>query len=71
MLSELGGGKTQLGHEAETLGEMPRKVRNLISICLSLPSFSTLKKAWLPVLWLECVPFLLWGFAEDSGAAIK
>lgn len=36
-----------------------------------LSIFSSLKKAWLPILELECVLFMLLGFAEDNVATIK
>lgn len=65
------GGKKDTSHEAETAGEMPGKVGKLIPISPSLSSVFLRKSALLPVLWLECAPFLLWGFAEANVATIE
>lgn len=48
---------------AETLGKIPRKVESFIAHA-PLSSFSKLRKAWLPVLGLECALFLYLGFEE-------
>lgn len=63
------GGKRDTGHEAETVGEMPRKVGNLIPLSPSRKSFSipTESLASCPT---EMCSLLALGFAEGHAAAM-
>lgn len=57
--------------EAMRQKPLERCPESSIPIIPSLSIFSSLKKAWLPILELECVLFMLLGFAEDNVATIE